>query len=911
MKPIVLLMMASTMGAATFPVRVFNQTNAQFVLQYTQTGSCTIEVSESPTYSPVVHDVNATLFSGANTDTSRTDAIIIGDVKVIPIGKRKTELASDSLLYSRALQVYTPHYWRITCGANVTTGYGHTTNLITGSTRNEVPVPNPAVPGGWLIPSTPDVRNYKIVDPQTGALLTRISVASDKIGSSKGVFDGFGGITRPCNNTLHTAPGGIQGYFCVFWHADDQRGSLYFIIPATGIARNLGYIGAGGNIIANPSIDSLGRVFVYCPGCSPAGMYLYTYNGDYSEQFSASFDGGTLYSANTTGGTSAALAAFNPAFNPVAYNYDCGPAYANAGQYSGFFCPVYPGPSQDVYGWIGIWYGGDGRMPYDPACPDGNACPRVVGSINLHDFGCVLHNWSVVSNGGGVIAMNTKQESLTCTLGGSAAVSWWNFLVDPMGLAPVVDIYWPYGGHDQYDGPLGRVTELGGWGYVFGVPLINFENLPLVQLSDTLFFAGAQGRSFGNTISKHPSWQQDPNQITPVEKQWFNDASMFSGGNLIAGDFAGQLVSGTTQVWKYTSAFTINRKQVETLATNGSASLRDISKFGSTINDSDIYTYCVAYLPNECRLGSAAGDIYLNTPVILNHTVTDISHSNPAVVTSVNHQLGVYTSSPVQLWGATGPGWSAVNAPFYETWIDNDHFSIPVDSTSFGTLGGTIQFGSNRCNGGDDPPVFAIDMCVANIGTWDNVVGQHWMGTTETNSQAQSRYLTRAISPYRLVYGASTGKPIPDGSQVLFMVGVGISGFPDVNMWMAKNPPLTQLDSVNRTEFHQYKVNVPAGPVGTNNAIIRFGYLEYGTSTNYYCTTRAEECVAGTTVPIFAFPSDGTGNTEAGLTGTACSSGCTINIPGLSGRLMYYQVVYRNVIGGVMALGDPQIVSIK
>src|SRR5690349_3931092 len=55
---------------ATFPVTV-SSTSRDAILTYAapDTNPCTVEVSESNTYSPVIADVNATLFSGANSDS--------------------------------------------------------------------------------------------------------------------------------------------------------------------------------------------------------------------------------------------------------------------------------------------------------------------------------------------------------------------------------------------------------------------------------------------------------------------------------------------------------------------------------------------------------------------------------------------------------------------------------------------------------------------------------------------------------------------------------------------------------------------------------------------------------------------------------------------------------------------------
>jgi hypothetical protein len=84
----------------------------------------------------------------------------------------------------------------------------------------------------------------------------------------------------------------------------------------------------------------------------------------------------------------------------------------------------------------------------------------------------------------------------------------------------------------------------------------------------------------------------------------------------------------------------------------------------------------------------------------------------------------------------------------------------------------------------------------------------------------------------------------------------------------------------------------PPSAIGVSNALIEFGYQENGTISSFYCTSRQDPCYANAaTVPLpptapFLFGSE----TPSGL---SCSSGCTIAIPGISQRVMFYRVVYR------------------
>jgi hypothetical protein len=105
---------------------------------------------------------------------------------------------------------------------------------------------------------------------------------------------------------------------------------------------------------------------------------------------------------------------------------------------------------------------------------------------------------------------------------------------------------------------------------------------------------------------------------------------------------------------------------------------------------------------------------------------------------------------------------------------------------------------------------------------------------------------------------------------------------------LLKLPPSPPRDSIKRTTWMPYPVTLPARP---GEVAVKFGYLEHGTSSQYHCTTRQEACLAVTSTITEATPfvwehavagSDQT----PGLT---CTSGCTIPIPAVSGRVLYYE----------------------
>lgn len=179
-----LLAVSVTAQAAITGLTVTGTTATQAVIVYTapSTDACTLKVSQvndfSGTYAPI-HDVNAALFTGANSD-ARTSSVNSGVRRMVVVGKRVAEWSSDGVAkYSRALQANTQHYFQITCGVDTTTGQFTTTNVPIGYTVNDPFPGDAAFPGEALWPTldvTPrwthagNVPTQRIIDPNTGLL---------------------------------------------------------------------------------------------------------------------------------------------------------------------------------------------------------------------------------------------------------------------------------------------------------------------------------------------------------------------------------------------------------------------------------------------------------------------------------------------------------------------------------------------------------------------------------------------------------------------------------------------------------------------------------------------------------------------------------------------------------------------
>ena len=200
---------ATTQGAGITNIRQTGSTPREVILSYVVSSptNCTIEVSESPTYAPLVNDVNTALFASSNSDfrngpQGRNRTFVIG---AGGIGMDYASIALDNYRRSRALQVNTDHFYRLTCGTDIVTGIVRTANLASGDTYPKPIVPvDPATPGANAWPFMP-WDSSGAIDPTNGVFaqsMTAINgVAPDYFGpfAMAYVFDEAGTWTNAAN----------------------------------------------------------------------------------------------------------------------------------------------------------------------------------------------------------------------------------------------------------------------------------------------------------------------------------------------------------------------------------------------------------------------------------------------------------------------------------------------------------------------------------------------------------------------------------------------------------------------------------------------------------------------------------------------------------------------------------------
>ncbi len=193
---LLLLLGVGLQAQNSLTVTVRGSTATQALLYYVapDTSPCTVQVSESASYSPLVADVDPGLFAGAGSDTAY-NLLPAGTTRLLRVGRRTSVLALDGRRHSRALAANTQHYVQVTCDSA-----SGTTSFVTDVPRGFAPEPLPTDPTAWGNLAYPefDYTNLSkpVIDPQSGI---RIYTEDPKIWSMSAIVpltaNWFGGGT--------------------------------------------------------------------------------------------------------------------------------------------------------------------------------------------------------------------------------------------------------------------------------------------------------------------------------------------------------------------------------------------------------------------------------------------------------------------------------------------------------------------------------------------------------------------------------------------------------------------------------------------------------------------------------------------------------------------------------------------
>ncbi len=231
-------------------VTILGTTPTQAILSYVapDNNACSVAVSSKNTVNPftglftsLVHDLDPGLFPGTDQDT-RIGNLINGTQRTIVVGKRGVGDGSDGNIYSLALQASTTHYFRVSCsnGAYVGTGSFKTADIPLGnSAPDTIPYDANGFGGyGWPTINFAD-QSTKYIDPQTGALLQRLTGSGDQMYSqytnqglntpidlSGGAWSNLGNIGASSDGTVGTYSG-----------AGGPNNAMFLPLAFTGLGR--------------------------------------------------------------------------------------------------------------------------------------------------------------------------------------------------------------------------------------------------------------------------------------------------------------------------------------------------------------------------------------------------------------------------------------------------------------------------------------------------------------------------------------------------------------------------------------------------------------------------------------------------------------------------------------------------
>jgi hypothetical protein len=113
-------------------------------------------------------------------------------------------------------------------------------------------------------------------------------------------------------------------------------------------------------------------------------------------------------------------------------------------------------------------------------------------------------------------------------------------------------------------------------------------------------------------------------------------------------------------------------------------------------------------------------------------------------------------------------------------------------------------------------------------------------------------------------------------------------------------PPFPTSDSISRNTF--VPVHMDAPPTRDSSIVVEFGYAENGSADSFFCTSRQETCVATSSTVNQALPFY-YAQSET-YRGVRCGTGCTVEVPALSQRILYCRWKHLNAFGAVVAVGD-------
>jgi hypothetical protein len=206
-------------------------------------------------------------------------------------------------------------------------------------------------------------------------------------------------------------------------------------------------------------------------------------------------------------------------------------------------------------------------------------------------------------------------------------------------------------------------------------------------------------------------------------------------------------------------------------------------------------------------------------------------------------------------------------------------------------------------NGTCGPWDYSRSLCVTTLDAISGGMNQYYFGAIPTGAGSNVtdgrtlRTLSRLFGRYNFesVFSSAHGS---SGGQFAFGHSDFYGGGLRNDLFVVKLPPITPADQIARNQFVNLTETVFTSRIGAAAARVRFGYAENGPANAFYCAyNRKEACITNpnpTATNPYYFASD------AGQSQVACVSGCTITIPAIPGRVVYYVVDRIDGFGNVI-----------
>lgn len=173
------------------------------------------------------------------------------------------------------------------------------------------------------------------------------------------------------------------------------------------------------------------------------------------------------------------------------------------------------------------------------------------------------------------------------------------------------------------------------------------------------------------------------------------------------------------------------------------------------------------------------------------------------------------------------------------------------------------------------------DTCAFAPGANAFIINQVYLSSTSDLEGNTQRRLSYGLANPNWMYEFWNVRFTPDAKWLFFPVFY--ANEKENSIMIAKMPTTVLNSGANRQLFQNHAVKIGPGP----DARIRFGYDEA-----LKCTSRNDQCLT-TPTPTAADPYM---FLSEGASYQSCSTGCTINIPAIPGRVLYY-AIERNGFG--------------